>query len=286
MEIIPLASDSLGVRSMATYVKTKDVSFTIDPSAALGPKRYRLPPTQKEIATLKKFKELIRKHALKSDGLIISHYHYDHFDPNETFYHDKTVYVKNTSNYINKSQKKRGTDFRKKIKDLCQLKNADDSSYTYNDTTVSFSPPFFHGPENVRLGYVIITTIKDKTTTLVHASDVQGPVTKNATDYIIDQQPDVLIMDGPPTYFLGWRFSEENLEKAAYYLTKILEKTECNVILDHHLLRDKQYKKRFNLPYRKFNDSINTFAEYRGEKNNTLEAYRKIIWGDEHRLKK
>ena len=52
MNVIPLSSDSLGVRSMATYVETKDCKILIDPSAALGPKRYGLPPHQKELEEL------------------------------------------------------------------------------------------------------------------------------------------------------------------------------------------------------------------------------------------
>ena len=52
MKIIPIASDSLGVRSMATYVETKDCKILIDPSAALGPKRYGLPPHNKELEAL------------------------------------------------------------------------------------------------------------------------------------------------------------------------------------------------------------------------------------------
>ena len=56
MKIIPISSDSLGVRSMATYIETKDCKILIDPSAALGPKRYGLPPHQKELETLYKTK--------------------------------------------------------------------------------------------------------------------------------------------------------------------------------------------------------------------------------------
>lgn len=282
MDIIPIASDSLGVRSMATFVKTSDVSITIDPSAALGPKRYRLPPTNKEIETLQEIKETIRTYAKTSDILTISHYHYDHYDPYETFYNGKKVFVKSIKDNINKSQKKRGYDFQKQVKDKCELIYADDSSYLFENTTLSFSSPFFHGPDNVILGYVLITTVKDDTKTLVHASDVQGPVTKEATDYIIQQQPDVLIMDGPPTLFLGWRFSQQNLKDASDNLKKIIGQTDCNVILDHHLLRDLQYRKRFNEPYSKYDEKIKTFAEYLGKENNMLEAHRKTLWENEH----
>ena len=281
MEIIPLSSDSLGVRSMATFVQTKDVTITIDPSAALGPKRYRLPPTQKELNMLKRIKKIIKTYALKSDILTISHYHYDHFDPSETFYTDKKVFAKNIKDHINKSQQKRGSDFQKQVQDSCELTYADNTSYSFNSTSLSFSPPFFHGPENVRLGYVLMTTVKDESKTLIHASDVQGPVTKEAADYIIKQDPDLLIMDGPPTLFLGWRFSTQHLTDAAENLIRIIKNTDCDVILDHHLLRDLNYKKRFSKPYEKYNEKISTFAEYLGKENNTLEAHRKHIWEQE-----
>ena len=282
MEILPLASDSLGVRSMATFIQTEDVKITIDPSAALGPKRYRLPPTQKELTMLKRVKKIINSYALKSDILTISHYHYDHYDPNETFYNDKKVFAKNIKDHINKSQQKRGSDFQKKVQNNCELTYADNKSYSFGSTSLSFSPPFFHGPENVRLGYVIMTTVQDNSKTVVHASDVQGPVTKEATNYIIKQHPDLLIMDGPPTLFLGWRFSTQNLNDASENLIRIIQKTNCEVILDHHLLRDLKYKTRFSTPYEKFDEKISTFAEYLGKENNMLESHRKMIWEKEH----
>ena len=101
---------------------------------------------------------------------------------------------------------------------------------------------------------------------------------KDAKDYILDQKPDLLIMDGPPTIFLGWKFSIKNLEDASSNLVEIIEKLDCEVILDHHLLRDLKYKERFPKPYEIGEGKVKTFAEYLGEKNNTLEAHRKNLW--------
>jgi len=278
MNIVPIASDSLGVRSMATYVETKDCKILIDPSAALGPKRYRLPPHPKEQETLFNIKEEISKIAEKCDIFTISHYHYDHYDPNEVFYKDRKVFAKDINENINKSQKKRGTDFIKEIKDICDLIYSDDTEHKIGDTKLSFSPSFFHGPKNVRLGYVIMTTVKDKEKTLLHGSDVQGPVTKDATDYIIKQKPDILIMDGPPTIFLGWRFSQTDLQNSMNNFDRIMKELDCEIILDHHLLRDLKYKERFPVAY-KNGSKVKTFAEYLGKENNTLEAHRKKLWG-------
>jgi len=279
MKIIPVASDSLGVRSMATYIETKDCKIFIDPSAALGPNRYGLPPAQKELDALYKTKKKIAEIAEKCDIIVLSHYHFDHYDPDEDFYKNKKVFAKDISKNINKSQKQRGVNFKKIVENKCDLIYCDNSEHKIGNTKIIFSQPFFHGPEKVALGYVLMTTIDDGEKKVVHSSDVQGPVTKDAKDYIIEQKPDLLIMDGPPTIFLGWKFSTKNLEDASNNLVEIMENTGCDVILDHHLLRDLKYKEVFPKPYEKGGMRVKTFAEYLGKENNTLEAHRKELWG-------
>jgi predicted metallo-beta-lactamase superfamily hydrolase len=279
MDVIPIASDSMGVRSMVTYVETKDANILIDPSAALGPKRYGLPPTKIEVDTLLKIKQDIAKRAEASDVLIISHYHYDHYDPHEQFYEGKKVFAKDIRNHINKSQTARGKEFKEIVQETCNLIYCDDSTHKIGETEIRFSPPFFHGPSQVKLGYVLMTTIDDGTQRLLHASDVQGPVTAEAKEYIISQHPDLLIMDGPPTIFLGWKFSMNDLKEAQENLVEILRTIKCKLILDHHLLRDIKYKENFPEVYKIPSFSVKTFAEYLGENNNTLEAHRKELWG-------
>ncbi|MCK4416283.1 MAG: hypothetical protein KAU84_03935, partial [Thermoplasmatales archaeon] len=237
-----------------------------------------LPPVQHELETLFKTKLKIAELAGKCEILIISHYHYDHYDPNEAFYKGKKVFAKDIEKNINKSQKQRGTDFKKNVENICDLEYCDDSKHQIGNTRIIFSPPFFHGPENVRLGYVIMTTIDDSERIIVHSSDVQGPVTKSAKEYIIDQKPDLLIMDGPPTIFLGWKFSKQSLQDASDNLVEIINTLGCQVILDHHLLRDLKYLDIFSEPYRIGKEKIKTFAEYLGKENNTLEAHRKELW--------
>ena len=279
MKIIPIASDSLGVRSMATYVETKDCKILIDPSAALGPKRYGLPPHQKELEALDKTKKEIADIVNECDILTISHYHYDHYDPDERFYNGKKIFAKDISNNINKSQNQRGTKFKEIVENICDLIYCDDSKHKIGETEIVFSPPFFHGPENVRLGYVIMTKVDDGQKKILHASDVQGPVTKTAKNYIINQKPDLIIMDGPPSIFLGWKFSMKNMQDASDNLVEIIETLDCDIILDHHLLRDIKLKEVFPEPYKIGGKQVKTFAEYLGKENNTLEAQRKKLWG-------
>jgi hypothetical protein len=146
---------------------------------------------------------------------------------------------------------------------------------------LKFSPPFPHGPRGTRLGYVIMVTVEEDEKVLF-TSDVQGPVDEKAADYIIQQNPDMLITDGPPSYFLGWKFSMENMKKAERNMLEIMKETDCRLILDHHLLRDLKYKERLPILYGMYDDRIQTFAEYAGKKNNMLEARRKELWNKGH----
>ena len=54
MNVIPLAADSLGVRSVATYVECGDTRIVIDPGASLGRSRFTLPPADAEWEALKR----------------------------------------------------------------------------------------------------------------------------------------------------------------------------------------------------------------------------------------
>ncbi|MEW6329676.1 MAG: MBL fold metallo-hydrolase, partial [Candidatus Micrarchaeota archaeon] len=78
MKITPLAFDSLGTRSMCTFIETKDVNILIDPGVALAPSRYGLPPHSLELERLAEHWRTIKEHARSADIMIITHYHYDH----------------------------------------------------------------------------------------------------------------------------------------------------------------------------------------------------------------
>lgn len=278
MKIRPLVSDSMGVRSMATVVELEHEKLFIDASAALGPSRYGLPPHQLELEALAHAKTRIAEIAEGCGYFVITHYHYDHYDPDESFYAEKTVFAKRIDNHINKSQKERGSYFRELFEERADIVYCDGTTHEVDGHTITFSPPFPHGPPGTRLGYVIMVSVEGKEK-LLFASDVQGPVDERTKEYIIGEQPDVLIMDGPPSYFLGWKFSQEHMRMAEHNLLEIMEKTRCRLILDHHLLRDMKYRERMKQLYEHHQDRIQTFAEYQGMENVMLEARRKELWG-------
>lgn len=281
MRVIPIAFDSLGVRSMATFIET-DKKIFIDSGAALGPLRYGLPPHRLETQKLAEVENEIEKFAKISEIFTISHYHYDHYSPYADFYKNKILLIKNTKEKINFSQKERARDFLQRLNKRAKIEFSDSKEFTFGRTNIKFSEPCFHGQENSKLGYVLMCSIEYERKKVLHASDVQGPQVKKTAEWIINENPDILIISGYPTIFLGWRFSLKGLEESNKNLIEILEKTKVEkVILEHHLLRDINYREKISDVFKKAKElkkEILTAAEFLGKKNEFLEAKRKELY--------
>jgi len=117
MKIIPLAFDSFGTRSMSTFVETQSCNILIDPSVALGPLRHGLKPHPMELDREEKHWATIKNYTAKTQILIITHYHYDHHNPNEPeVYKNKELLMKHPKENINQSQKRRAAYFMNSIK--------------------------------------------------------------------------------------------------------------------------------------------------------------------------
>lgn len=297
MDVTPLASESLGVRSMAAAVATSDVDMVIDPGLSLGPRRHGKRPHRKEYEALQACTDRVMAHAERADVLTISHYHFDHYVPTfetpslrmtteddaRSMYTDKTVLAKHTDADINHSQAKRGYYVDQVCEDVAaRYEYADGATFTFGDTTVRFSPPRPHGPEDTKLGYLLVTAVETPEHTLVHASDVQGPVSEQTADWIIDQEPDTVIVDGPPTYLVPHTFDQQHVDQAQQQMRRLAR--HADLLCDHHLMRDPDFD-TFLRPVRRTADrndhTVQTFAEHRGEDNRFLELRREELHADD-----
>ncbi|MEA1994237.1 MAG: hypothetical protein U9N35_07600 [Euryarchaeota archaeon] len=146
---------------MATYIETAEVNILIDPAVALGPKRYGLPPHEKEIERKETLWKEIRQHAVTADILVVSHY--DHHDPSKPeIYNDKIVYIKDPKNNINYSQKNRAKHFLNMIDDrAAEITIADGSQFYHGSVKIAFSEAVYHGVTS-KLGYVVETLIEER----------------------------------------------------------------------------------------------------------------------------
>jgi predicted metallo-beta-lactamase superfamily hydrolase len=250
MKVTPLAFESFGVRSMATFIET-DQKILVDPGTSLGPKRFGLPPWKTEFDALYETRAKIQEHAKIADIITISHYHHDHFTPfslgrfldsspkyAEEIYRGKKLFIKNPESKINKSQQKRAKEFLKNLKGINRdITYSDGNSVEVGDTLIEFSNPLPHGPERSRLGFLVTMTIKWNGESIMHASDVQGPISEDTKKFILDENPDMLILSGPPIYLLGFALSKEDIDNARENLIEITQEIP-KVVVDHHLLRD------------------------------------------------
>jgi hypothetical protein len=287
-KVKPLAFDSFGVRSMATYVETDDARVLIDPGVALAPIRYGLPPHNLELQRMDECWETIKHYAVEADALIVTHYHYDHHDPaSQEIYENKNVFIKHPTENINKSQRGRAAFFLEAIEGLPKrLEIADGKTFQLGKTTLSFSEAVYHGT-NPRLGYVVEVSLKHGNETLVFTSDVEGPSIPNQIQFILRENPSILIVDGPMTYMLGFRYAYKSLEISNQNLVRVLKETKLHdLIIDHHLLRDLKFKERISPVVDVAEECgvrVLTAAEYDGRKVEILEALRKELYAEKFR---
>lgn len=284
LKVLPLAFDSFGVRSMATCVEAGGLKVLIDPGAALGPRRYGLPPHPLELSRLHQLWEKVRDHASVSDVIVITHYHYDHHNPWEPeLYRGKAVYIKDPREKINRSQAERASHLLAQLHGIPgSVEVADGRQFHHGTVCISFSSPVFHGT-NPRLGYVLEVSISFKGERMVFTSDVEGPSQREQTEFIIQEDPDLLILDGPMTYMLGYRYSRESLDRSLKNISAILSQTHVKTIIaDHHLLRDPRYREHMADAYgyaAEVGASILSAAEYAGLEVDMLEARRRELYG-------
>jgi len=277
MKVIPLAAESLGVRSMAAYAECGGTRILIDPGASLAPSRYRLPPAEEEWDALKRANDRISAYAMRAETIFLSHYHEDHFRYDPQLYAGRRVWAKDPARMINPAQSRRGSELWKAIRPHCRLDSAEGRRWQSPDALLTVSPPLPHGVEGSALGYVVALSVTDRAEGLrfVHASDVQGPLSAVATAYLIRERPGLLLLSGPPCYLerqIGARLIDQGIDN----LLRIIEATGCRVIMDHHALRDPGHGERL----RRLWDTkqVVTAAGYLGAADEPLEAHRHALW--------
>jgi uncharacterized protein len=295
--VTPLAFESLGVRSMCTLVRTRDVTVLLDAGVALGP-RFRLMPHPREYKALNEARGRITEAAAKAKIVTISHYHNDHHTPNfidpvwlgsspelsEKIYRGKVVLAKDFRRKINTAQRRRGWMFNQAAEKWAEkLEPADGQTFQFGKTTVRFPPPVPHGEDESGLGWVLLCIVEKSGERIVFAPDVQGPIAPETVELILKEKPDVLIMGGPPTYLQGYRIGEEVFRKALLNMEKIVSEIET-VVIDHHLLRDEGWHK-FLEPVRdsakKAEHELLTAADLLGKEPRPLECRRKDLYEEE-----
>ena len=238
MKIEIIGTETLGVRGMCCFVRTKNRRILIDPGIALGYHRYGLLPHPFQVAVdERKQKEIVKRWAEATD-IVISHFHGEHTplpDANPyQFSVNKVIRLNPTAKIWTKSPSHLSPIESQRAKTLSGILNKNfNVAEDINDGPITFSMPVIHGDINDTLTTVIMVRIKENHT-FVHAAGIQL-LNDKAISQILDWKPDVAFIDGSPLY-LFHRISERQVGKA-WHNAKELSSNIDTLILDHHLMR-------------------------------------------------
>ncbi len=229
----------------------------------------------------------IRDAAKKADVLTVSHYHFDHHNPDApSIYKGKRAFLKDGKFHINRSQRERASAFVRALEKYPrEVQVADGNALDVGGTEIVFSPAVPHGYTD-ELGYVVMVRVAQGGETFVHTSDIQGPPLKEQLSFLLDSDPTVLYVDGPMTH-MPENYPEEMTKRSIANLTRILRSTGIRtLILDHHALRDRDWRQRM-APVLEAGEAhdvrVVTAAEFLGKAVDQLEANRDRLYGLEGR---
>jgi hypothetical protein len=278
MRVIPLAAESLGVRSMATYVEAGDTTILIDPGATLAAARYGLPPAEPEWDALRRANDRISAYAARAGLVFVSHYHEDHYRTEPATYAGRMVLAKEPRRMVGGQQSRRGVALWTSLEGIARLECADGWRRREPRVELCVSPPLPHGVEGTPLGYVVALTVVDaaERERFVFASDVQGPLSAVAAGWLIQQRPTLLYLSGPPSY-IERELPAGAIDRGIDNLRRVMEETGCRVIMDHHALRDPGFSTRFERLWS--TGRVVTAAAHLGVESTPLEARRRALWG-------
>ena len=216
MEIEIIGTESLGVRGLCCFVKTKKRNILIDPGIALGYSRYGLIPHPFQVAVDERIQKKIIKRWKQSTDIVISHFHGDHVPlENANPYQlnieklkglnpDVKIWTKSLSNLSSKEIKRADSFSNLLNKNLIEAEEREDGE-------ISFSKALSHGEESDDSIKVIMTRIKEDFI-FVHSSDIEL-LNNEAVSRIREWKPDILFLDGPPLY-LSNRLTQDQIDKA------------------------------------------------------------------------
>jgi len=120
---------------------------------------------------------------------------------------------------------------------------AENRSIEHGNVKIDFLEPWYHGIEYDRTGWIVPLIIRVGGKKIFYTSDVMGPIIEDYAYRIADLKPDIIVLDGPPTYLFPYMFNRINLNRAIDNAIYIIDQEPELIIYDHHLLRDPRWRK-------------------------------------------
>ena len=278
MRVEIIGAESLGVRGLCCFVKTRDRNILIDPGVALGYVRYKLHPHPIQIAIDERVQKRIMDVWSEATDIVISHFHGDHVplaDANPYqlditrligLNPDLRIWTKDPSN-LSPTEANRATSL------ATVLHVGLISAEGKRDGPMTFSGPVPHGEASDNLDTVIMTRIEDGEV-FVHAPDIQLLDDETVSD-IIYWKPDIVLAGGPPIYLS--RLSEDQIKRAWHNAERLCQAID-RVILDHHLMRSHEGIEWLKRLSSKAGKPVMCAADFMHKRRSLLEADRECLY--------
>ena len=274
MKIEIIGTESLGVRGLCCWVDMGERRILFDPGIALGYRRENLLPHPVQIAKGEKIQKRIIHMCENATDIVISHFHGDHMplpdaNPYQLSAFTVNTYLKDCALWT------KGIDIeseviRERVEDFMYLVGRDlpfSSGKCHGQFT--FSKPMPHGERGNGLGTVMMTRVESEGEVFVHASDIQlldpAPVER-----IIEWEPSVVIVSGPPLYRELSDHQKNNAWKNAVKLAFHVD----TCIIDHHLMRSMEGISWLTKLDSEVDARVLCAADFMKQQRNLLEARR------------
>lgn len=283
LNITPLAAESMGTRSMATFVECGKINVLIDPGANLAGKRFNLPPHSLEKWRLQKHLERIRLFAKSAQVIIITCFHSDHFSEDlKDIFQGKLIFMQNPNSKLHMNRRKVAFHFLKTIKGLPRdVVYMDNRTFEMGTLRMVFSKPI-QGSNEEKGDSVISVVLKQNHDVFWYSSNIEGFHKPDALNWALQYSPSFIYIDGPDTCRKGY---SRQLTTFFSHMEQLFDQAPIKTgILDHHVTRDREWEKKMQPVYEMAGFKkikLHTAAEYRGEKVDLLEARRQQLYEDE-----
>jgi len=278
MRITMLGTESLGVRGLCCQVETAERSILFDPGVSLGYRRYGLLPHPVQVAAGERVQRKIVSAVEDATDVVISHFHGDHMplvDANPyQLSADRVREALQSVRLWTKGRHDQSDHMRQRAESLVAFLGRDlPVAEGKTAGCLTFSQPVSHGEEDNRLGTVMMTRVTEDRQVFVHASDIQL-LDEKAVFQILDWQPTVVLLSGPPLYL---DLSSEQRE-TAWRLAVRLSRDVETLIVDHHLLRRPEGLSWIQKLSAQTAKHVTCAADFMGRPRRLLEAQRARLY--------
>ncbi len=270
---------SLGVRGLSCFVKAGKRQILIDPGVALGYIRHGLLPHPLQVAACERVRHRIIEVLKEATDVVFSHFHGDHIPLREANPYQLAIrHLQGNFQDLcgwSKSIDDLGEKMKQRAQDLKELLGSNfHVAEGISDGPMSFSEAMPHGTKGSKLGSVMMTRIDLGDTVFLHTSDIQllDPAT---VDFVIAWQPDIVLAAGPPLYLE--KLTEE-LRTVAWENSLRLAQNVDTLILDHHLMRNRQGLKWLEALSAEAGKQVYCAADFMGRKRLLFEAGRTKLY--------